>query len=204
MNASTMDQHLADLLTELERFGAVNDERAAGRSDRLLNITHDTGVFLNLLIRALRAKSILEIGTSNGYSTLWLAEAAQATGGRVSTVEHGPDRAAMAAANFQRGRLTPCIDLHVGEAGQHLAGLPASSVDFLFLDAERYEYPGLWSDLQRVLVPNGLMVVDNAISHEAEMAPFVALVEATRGYRTSLVPVGKGEYLVLKLPDPGA
>jgi predicted O-methyltransferase YrrM len=196
-----MDQHLTDLLAELEEFGVDNDEMATARSDRLLNITQDTGVFLNLIIRAMRAKSILEIGTSDGYSTLWLAHAARAMGGKVRTVEHRSERAQMASVNFRRSGLAPWIKLYVGEAARYLAALPDASVDFLFLDAERHEYPGFWPHLQRVLVPNGLMVVDNAVSHEAELAPFVALVRATAGYLTSLVPVGKGELLILKLPD---
>ncbi len=195
-----MDQNLEQLLAELEQLGIDNDERAAARPDKLLNITRDTGIFLNLLARALRARRIVEIGTSNGYSTLWLADAARAVGGRVSTVEHRPAKARLAKANFERAGLTPWITQHLAEAGQCLSDLPDASVDFLFLDAERTEYPDFWMDLQRILVPNGLMVVDNAISHAAEMAPFVAAIGATPGYLTSLVPVGKGELLVLKLP----
>lgn len=194
-----MDQNLTALLSELEEFGVDNDEVTTARSGRMLNITQDTGVFLNLLIRALRPKRILEIGASDGYSTLWLADAARATGGRVKTVEHRRERAEMASLNFRRSGLASHIDLYVGEAGRYLAALHDASVDFLFLDSERHEYPGFWPDLQRVLAPNGLLVVDNAVSHEAEMAPFVALVKGTAGYLTSLVPVGKGELLILKL-----
>ncbi len=194
-----MDQRLSDLVAELEQFGLLNDERVVERSGRLLNITRDTGIFLNVLIQAVRARRIIEIGTSNGYSTLWLADAARATGGAVDTVEHAPAKARMAAANFYRAGLAPWITLHLSEAGPYLAGLAEGAVDFIFLDAERYEYPAFWSDLQRVLVPNGLMVIDNAISHAAELAPFVAMLDAAPGYLTSLVPVGKGELLVLKL-----
>jgi predicted O-methyltransferase YrrM len=194
-----MDQPLADLLAELEQLGIDNDERVARRSDKLLNITHDTGVFLGLLVQALGARRIVEIGTSNGYSTLWLADAARATGGTVNTVEHRPDRARTAAANFDRAGLAPWITLHLAEAGRYLAEQPTGSTDFLFLDAERHEYPGFWPNLQRVLVPGALMVVDNAVSHAEEMAPFVAAIAATPGYLTALVPVGKGELLVLKL-----
>ncbi len=107
----------------------------------------------------------------------------------------------MAAANFERSGLASWIVQHSCEALQYLAELPDASVDLIFLDAERTEYPDLWSDLQRVLIPNGLIVADNAISHTAEMASFVAAVAATPGYLTSLVPVGKGELLVLKLPE---
>ncbi len=197
-----MDEHLTSLLAELEQFGLENDERATDRSAKLLNITPDTGQFLNLLILALGARRIVEIGTSNGYSTLWLAEAARATGGRVMTVEHRRDRADIAASNFARSGLAPWIEQHVNEAGPFLAGLPPGSVDFLFLDAERVEYPALWPDLRRGLAPGKLIVADNAISHRSEMAPFVALVERTASYLTSLVPVGKGELLILKPADP--
>src|SRR5512136_1924079 len=114
-----MDQHLTDLLAELEQFGIDNDEVAAAQSQRMLNITQDTGAFLNLLIHALRARRILEVGTSDGYSTLWLAHAARATGGRVRTVECRSERAEMASTNFRRSGLAPWIDLNVGEAGPH-------------------------------------------------------------------------------------
>ena len=82
-----MDSLLEALKIELERFGEENDGVTVERSQRMLNITRDTGEFLSALVRATAARRILEIGTSNGYSTLWLAEAARATGGTVTTVE---------------------------------------------------------------------------------------------------------------------
>lgn len=68
---------LQELLRELEAFGQQNDQTIAERPRRMLNITRDTGEFLSVIIRAMNARRILEIGTSNGYSTLWLASAAQ-------------------------------------------------------------------------------------------------------------------------------
>ncbi len=194
-----MDRDLVVLLAELGQFGADNDERAAERPQKLLNITHDTGEFLSLLIQALKARRIVEIGTSNGYSTLWLADAARATGGAVDTVECVPAKAGMASENFARSGHAPWIRLHECDAASYLAGLPDGSVDFLFLDAERVEYPAYWPDIQRILSSGALIVADNALSHRVEMAPFLAAVAATPGYLTSLVPVGKGELLVLKL-----
>jgi predicted O-methyltransferase YrrM len=75
------------LLAELEQFGTTNDSATNERSRKMLNITRDTGEFLSVLVRATVARRVLEIGTSNGYSTLWLASAAQAIGGSVTTVE---------------------------------------------------------------------------------------------------------------------
>jgi predicted O-methyltransferase YrrM len=72
----------ADLLSELEQFGEDNDRRYHDRPHRMLNITRDTGQLRSVLVRAVGARRVLEIGTSNGYSTLWLAEAARSIGGK--------------------------------------------------------------------------------------------------------------------------
>ncbi len=66
-----MDDNLRSLLGGLERFGAENDAQAKQHSDKKLNITPDTGELLAILVQAIKARRVLEIGTSNGYSTLW-------------------------------------------------------------------------------------------------------------------------------------
>lgn len=76
-----MTESLQVLLAELERFGEANDRATAERPRRMLNITRDTGEFLSVLVRATSARRVLEIGSSNGYSTLWLASAVRATDG---------------------------------------------------------------------------------------------------------------------------
>jgi len=186
------------LKSELERFGEANDAATAERSRRMLNITRDTGEFLSVLIRAIGAREVLEIGTSNGYSTLWLAEAVRATGGRVSTVEVSDYKVAMASATFARSGLGTVISLVHDDAGRVLLRSEADAFDFVFLDSERSEYSAWWPQLRRVLRSGGLLVVDNAISHIEQMAPLTALVKADSLFTTSLVPVGNGELLAVK------
>jgi len=193
-----MGTTLDELLSELERFGKINDGANAERPRRMLNITRDTGELLAVLVRATVARRVLEIGTSNGYSTLWLASAARAIGGTVTTVELSEYKMELATANFARSDLASCITLLHEDAGRVLRRAADGAFDLVFLDSERPEYPGWWPDLKRVLRPGGLLVVDNATSHQAEMAPFVALVAADRTFVTSLVPVGDGEYLAVK------
>jgi predicted O-methyltransferase YrrM len=164
----------------------------------MLNITRDTGEFLSLLVRATSARRILEIGTSNGYSTLWLAGAAHATGGTVTTVELSDYKVGLARQNFDRSGLASSITLVQDDAGRVLERTADASIDLLFLDAERPEYPGWWVHVRRVLRPGGLLVVDNATSHPEQMAPFVALVRGDADFATSLVPVGNGEFLAVK------
>lgn len=192
-----MTPQLARLLAELERFGADHDQQQRERSRRMLNITRDTGEFLVVQILATGATRILEIGTSNGYSTLWLAEAAGATGGHVTTVELSGDKAGLARANFARAGLAERITLLQADASQVLAEAAPASVDLLFLDSERSQYVDWWPALREILRPGSLLVVDNATSHAEEMAPFMARVVA-EGWATSLVPVGNGEFLAVR------
>ncbi len=187
-----------ELLAELEDFGRKNDATISERPRRMLNITRDTGEFLSVLVRAMDAKRVLEVGTSNGYSTLWLAKAARDVGGAVTTVELSELKIGLAKTNFARSGLERYITLVHENAGVVFKRTPDASVDLLFLDSERPEYPGWWPDLRRVLRPGGLLVVDNATSHAEQMAPFVALVTADPTFSTSLVPVGNGEFLAVK------
>lgn len=186
------------LMRELERFGAENDAQATSRAHKMLNITRDAGEFLLLLIRATKVARVLEIGTSNGYSTLWLALGVQPLNGRVTTLDKSAYKNGLARANFARSELQPWIDNQLGDAGEFLKQQPQDTFDFVFLDSERSKYIAWWPDLRRVLIRGGLLVIDNALSHARELEPFTRLIEKTPGYMTSLVPMGKGELVVLK------
>jgi predicted O-methyltransferase YrrM len=192
-----MGDPLETLKAELERFGEANDAATNERPRRMLNITRDTGEFLAVLVRATAARRVLEIGTSNGYSTLWLAGAARGIGGSVTTVEFAEYKIGLASANFARSGLSPFITLVHDDAGRFLRS-DQSAYDLIFLDSERPEYPGWWPHLRRVLRPGGLLIVDNATSHVEQMAPFVALVRADPEFATCLIPVGNGEFLAVK------
>lgn len=196
-----MDNRVEVLMAELEQFGKDNDGSTAERPRKMLNITRDTGEFLAVLVRATLARRLLEIGTSNGYSTLWLADAARAIGGSVTTVEKSPYKIDLSAANFARSGLASYISRVHDDAGRLLERSADSAFDMIFLDSERAEYPDWWPNLRRVLRPGGLLVVDNATSHPAEIAPYIELVKADADFTTSLVPVGNGEFLAVKASE---
>jgi predicted O-methyltransferase YrrM len=193
-----MDDSLQSLLGELERFGAENDARTAQRSDKMLNITPETGELLAILALGMKARHVLEIGTSNGYSTLWLADAMKAVSGLVVTLEISAAKAEMARQNFERADLSQWIRQELMEAGEFLREQPPSTFDMLFLDSNREQYLAWWPWIERVLTPGGLLVVDNAVSHAAEMESFIAQVRATAGWRSVVVPIGNGELIALK------
>ena len=164
---------LMELLAELEDFGQKNDATITERPRRMLNITRDTGEFLVVLVKAMDAKRVLEIGTSNGYSTLWLARAARDVEGTVTTVELSELKIAMAKANFARSGLERFITLVHDHAGNVLKRTPDASVDLLFLDSERPEYPGWWPNIKRVLRPDGrLRMLEHVRSQRRWKAAF--------------------------------
>ncbi|MGL6165620.1 MAG: O-methyltransferase, partial [Aeromonas veronii] len=96
---------LEQLKRQLEQLGERNDSMQQARHRKLLNITRDTGELLSVLVQTRGAQAVLEIGTSNGYSTLWLAEAVRRLEGHVTTIELDENKRVLAHDNFQRAGL---------------------------------------------------------------------------------------------------
>lgn len=193
-----MKPERAHLLKELAEFGQHNDSLHQQRALRMLNITPDTGEFLQVLVHATQARQILEIGTSNGYSTIWLADAVESLAGKVTTLEYAADKVEMAATNFAKAGVQDWIQQVQGDAGVYLQQAESGSVDLLFLDSERSQYLAWWPDLKRVLAAGATLVVDNATSHAAEMQSFIELVKADSDFVCCTVPVGNGEFLATR------
>ena len=192
-----METRLSALLDELARFGDDNDARETERPKRMLNITPDTGRLLWILIRTSRATRILEVGTSNAYSTIWLADAARATGGRVVTLEADPGKIALARENLRRAGCADRVDLIAGRAAETLATL-TGPFDFVFLDADRASYLTYLELVLPKVVPGGLIVADNVTSHREELAAYLARVKSHPELVSVTVPVGKGEEISYK------
>lgn len=147
-----------------------------------------------MVVRIIGARDIVEIGTSNGYSTIWLADAAADTGGTVVSVDTASSEEA--GENLSRAGVADRVKLIQEDGGRHLAELPDGSVDLLFLDAERTEYTSWWPQPARVLRPGGVLAVDNVHAPKPdELTGFIALVTDDDRFTGSTVPVGKGLHL---------
>jgi predicted O-methyltransferase YrrM len=192
-----MNATLSAFLDELARFGKDNDARETERPRRMLNITPDTGRLLWILVRSARASRILEVGTSNGYSTIWLADAARAAGGRVVTLEANAGKLALARGNFERAGVADVVDIVEGPAADTLRSLPGP-FDFVFLDADRASYATYLDLVVPRLVPGGLLVADNVVSHAGELADYLARVKSHPSLFSVTVPVGNGEEVAWK------
>ena len=195
-----MDEQLEAILDELHRHGVEHD---AGRPDRLMrlrNLEPETARMLALLVRATATRDLLELGTSNGYSTLWLADAIRATGGMLTSVEIDASRSSQAAHSLGRAGLIDFVELRVADAAEVLGESDEDAWDMIFLDAERPAYAAYWPELRRILRPGGLLAVDNVLSHAEQVAQFRELVRADSDVTEALVPIGAGLLLVLRNP----
>jgi predicted O-methyltransferase YrrM len=188
-----MDSALRSLLARLYDDGARHDGAEPDRLRRRRNLEPGSAELLTLVLRVAGARDVVEIGTSNAYSAIWLADAVRDTGGRVLTadVEEWPG----AAANVAAAGLEAVVDRRLVDGGELLASLADASVDLLFLDAERVQYPGWWPHPVRVLRPGAVLAVDNVLSHPDEVAPFLALVHGHGGFESTTATVGKGLFL---------
>jgi predicted O-methyltransferase YrrM len=193
-----VDEALLALLEKLATFGEENDARETARPRRMLNITRDTGRLLWILVRATGATRILEVGTSNAFSTIWLADAARATGGRVTTLEVNPDKIALARTNLAQAGLGGVVELLEGGAADTLATMPGP-FDLVFLDADRPSYLTYLELVVPKLRRGGMLIADNVTSHAHELQDYLRRVKSDPRLFAVTVPIGNGEEIALKL-----
>ncbi|KZN46529.1 O-methyltransferase [Pseudoalteromonas luteoviolacea] len=191
-----LNNHLTQLLTDLAKLGEENDANALDKQSKYLNITQDTGEFLAFLIKASSTRRILELGTSNGYSTLWMASALPFDG-HITTIEGHEHKHQQARNNIDKANLNVQIHCVHGDITTTLKQLE-TSYDLVFFDADRAIYMEIIADIEQLLIPGGIIVCDNATSHPQELKDFMHYLNQSPSYTTALIPVGKGEFVAYK------
>jgi predicted O-methyltransferase YrrM len=185
------DNDIRALLGELYEWGSANDTSQQERSKKMLNLEPDTAQFINLLIRSSQRRQILEIGTSNGYSTIWLAWAAKETGGKIVSIDRNAEKHQMAQENLRRAGLSTYVELGQGDAGEIIAAL-SGPFDLVFFDADRLSAPAQLEILLPKLTSGALVLADNVLSHPDEIAGYLAAIRAHPEFEHLVIPVGKG------------
>ena len=164
------------------------------------NISRVTGEFLNLLIRTAKSKSVLELGTSNGYSGIWIGKALKETGGKLKTVEFYEKRILPARENFEKCGVLDVITTVEGSAIKILEYLPEDEkFDFVFIDANKSETIKYFELIHPHLVAGGILAVDNVLSHELKVKPFIDAINAHPDYKNVVLTLPAGLSLAKKL-----
>jgi predicted O-methyltransferase YrrM len=186
-----MDTQLVELMREVEE---TSQERGGvPRLDR------EAGQFLSMLAKIARAANLLEVGTQDGYTTLWLTDAVAATGGRVTTVERDVWQLANAKKLFARSPHGERIQLVQG-APEELLPVLEGPFDFILLDAEPEEALHYFHILIEKIPGGALICCAKAISKAGILAPYLAYVHERSGLESMLAPIGEGIEITYKVP----
>lgn len=176
---------------DLEQRDRADRSDGTSRLDRLRQIPAETGRFIALWAASAPDGAVIEIGASAGYSALWLSLACRATARKLTTFEILPQKAALARETLSRAGVGDLVTLVEGDFLDHVGEL--GSIGFCFLDAEKEVYAACYDLVVPRLVPGGLLVADNAISHREALQPMIDAALADERVDALVVPIGKGE-----------
>jgi predicted O-methyltransferase YrrM len=189
---SVLAAYHARMLDENQRLREGRFGAGDWRDQVLLAVGPESGQLLNILARSLKAPSILELGTSYGYSTLWLAEAARASGGRVTTAELQDYKSAYARERLTEAGLETQVDFKVGDALGIIAAMP-TGIDFVLVDLWKDLYSPCLEAFYPKLNPGAIVVADNMIMPGGEdVTLYGRTIRAKPGMTSILLPVGSG------------
>jgi predicted O-methyltransferase YrrM len=196
-----MDEAVRQVLKEydarLERERPIMEnsgpELRARRDELLLAVGPDTATILNVLAKGMRAQTLLEVGSSYGYSTIFLAEAARATGGKLISLELAPDKVRYARERLVRAGLDRFVDFRIGSALETLSQLPGP-FDFVLIDLWKDLYVPCLELIYDKLSPGALVAADNMLLPEMARPDAEKYQRRVREleFDTLLLPVGSG------------
>ncbi len=168
-------------------------------SDDFWNISHQTGNFISMLIKAMHVKNALEIGTSNGYSALWTAEALRSTGGHLTTIEFWEKRECLARKYISDCGLSGYVTFKTGDACSVIKNEINEMFDFVFIDANKEEYLSFFQVVHPILKRGGVILADNVLSHAKKVQPFVEAISNHSEYQAQILDLPDGLLMAYKL-----
>lgn len=177
-------------MQRLEALDAQDRQDGTPHLQRLRQIPPVTGKFLAMLAANTPSGKMIEIGTSAGYSTLWLSLAAKASGRKITTFEILPEKVKRAQETFKNAQVEETVELVAGDALKHLAEL--DEIAFCFLDAEKDVYKACYDLVIPKMVTGSYLVADNVISHQDALQSVADDAENDPRVDAMVAPIGKG------------
>lgn len=182
------DKETAEVLAELEKT-----------QKDFWNIPRKTAVLINTFIKMMGVKSALEIGTSNGYSGIWIAKALKQTGGKLTTIEYYDKRQSVAIENFKKCGVNDIVRPLQGSACDIIESFTSDEkFDFVFIDANKREYVKYFELIKPHLTEKALIVADNITSHAEKVQTFIDAVDADDEFQYEIVEVPGGILVAYK------
>ncbi len=183
-----MDSRTIEILDKLEKT-----------QDEFWNISHQTGNFINMLIKLMKAKNVLELGTSNGYSGLWIADALKTTNGKLTTIEFWEKRQCLAREYFEYCGFSDIVNFKTGQAYDIIKTEIKEMFDLVFIDANKQEYLSFFEVVHPLLNKGGVILADNIISHAKKVEPFVNAISNHKEYQVQILDLPDGLLMAYKV-----
>ena len=181
----------------LEKIDSNDRIDGTPRLKRLRQIPPETGKFISILAASAPEGDFIEIGTSAGYSTLWIALVCKLIGTKIITFELLEDKIKLAKETFYQTDMEDYIELIEGDARKYLKNY--KNIAFCFLDAEKEIYEECYDLVVPNMVNGGILIADNAINHYETLKPMINKALTDQRVDALVVPIGKGELLCRKL-----
>ena len=181
----------------LENIDAEDRVDGTPRMERLRQIPPETGKFLSILAAGAPNGKFLEIGTSGGYSTMWITLACIERGIKIKTFEILEEKIKLAKETFRESKIANSVELVEGDARDYLRA--EKNISFCFLDAEKEVYDDCYDLIIPNMVKGGLLVADNAINHYKVLKPMIEKALSDERVDALVVPIGKGELICRKI-----
>ena len=169
------------------------------------NLDRFCAQFLYMQIKIKNAKNVLEIGTSNGYSGLWILEALKDTKGKLTTLEFWEKRQSVARKNFDLCGFQGCYEAKIGSAIVVLEDMveevkhnKREKYDFIFIDANKKEYIDYFNLIDKIISENGVILADNILSHKEKVKPYTDTLFKRDDYTSEILNIGAGMMLSIK------
>jgi caffeoyl-CoA O-methyltransferase len=188
-------------MRELEQIDAQDRADGTPHERRLRQISREVGRFIAILAASAPDGRYIEIGTSAGYSTMWLSLACRAVGRRITTFETLDEKVQLARKTIDSSRISDVVELIHGDAVQHLPKY--KDIAFCFLDCEKEMYEACYELIVPRMATGGLLVADNATSHQAALRALIDRAFEDDRVDALVVPIGTGELVCRRKSHSG-
>ena len=190
---SEITQEMKDRMAFLENIDKNDRTDGTAKLKRLRQISPETGKFIAILAANCPDGEFMEIGTSAGYSSLWISLVLKERKRKLKTFEILPEKVLLARETFRFANVNYYIELIEGDFLEKYHGI--ENIAFCFLDCEKHLYEKCFDIVSEKLLPGGLIIADNAINHYESIKPMIDKAESDERFDCSIVSIGKGEFI---------
>ncbi len=183
-----MNQQLTTFLKELKQYGI---------KENIPNVTETVGKFLNIMIKIKEPKNILEIGCANGYSTIWMAEAAKKIKSKITTIDFSEPTFKEAQKNIQEVGFNKIVDFHLGNALKIIPSFKDKKFDFIFIDGQKRSYLDFWNLIQNKMTSDAIVIFDDILAFHKKTESLVKHLKKEINFEQVVLPIDEVDGILM-------